>query len=143
MEHSSVSNHVSSRPRGIVERVKEQAAAQFSTQKDRATDGLGSVAAAIRQTGQPLRDNDQSMLADYAATAADQIDRFSSRLRERDVESLMREVKGFAQRQPAVFIGAAFAVGVIAARFFKSSGDGSPRQVPGAHAGVAQYSGGR
>ena len=142
MEHSSVSTHENSRPRGIVDRVKEQAAAQFSTQKDRATNGLGSVAAAIRQTGQPLRDNDQSMLADYAATAADQIDRFSSRLRERDLESLMRDVKGFAQRQPAVFIGAAFAVGVIAARFFKSSGDTSPRQIYGAHAG-AQYSGGR
>ena len=146
MEHSSASRDESSRSGGIVDRVKEQATAQLSSQKDRATDGLGSIATAMRQTGQPLRDNNQDLLADYAARAADQIDRFSTRLRESDVNDIVREVKHFAQRRPAVFIGAAFAVGVIAARFFKSSGNGGRHEPAAGHFQYpvgAQSSGGR
>jgi hypothetical protein len=145
MEHLSV-NQDESQSRGIVDRVKQQATTQFSTQKDRATDGLGKVASAIRQSSQPLRDNNQDMLADYVAKAADQIDRFSARLRESDMDSLMSDARRFAHRRPGVFVGAAFAVGVIAARFLKSSGPtASPRelytrQLPVPRA--AQYPGG-
>jgi hypothetical protein len=61
-------------------------------------------------------------VAQYVEQAADRIEQFSSRLRDRDLGDLMRDADRFARRQPAVFIGAAFMVGVLAARFFKSSG---------------------
>ena len=105
----------------MVDRVKDQAAAQLSSQKDRATDTLGSVATAIRQSSQPLRDNNQEMLASYAGKAADRLEQFSVQLRERDLNELMDEAKQFARRQPALFVGAAFAAGVLAMRFLKSS----------------------
>ena len=35
--------------RGVIDRVKDRAAAQLSSQKDKATDGLGSVAQFVRQ----------------------------------------------------------------------------------------------
>ena len=44
-----------------------------------------------------------------------------------DVREMMNEVEDFARRRPAVFIGSAFAVGLLAARFLKSSREGEER----------------
>ena len=112
---------------GMVDRVRHTAAAQLTTQKTRATEALGSVAVALRQSSQPLRDHNQVTLADYAGRAADQLEQLSTRVRERDLTELMDDVNRFARRQPALFVGAAFAVGALAARFLKSSPDGQRR----------------
>ena len=127
MEHLNQDDNQGGRSTGMVDRVRDTAAAQLTTQKTRATEALGSVAAALRQSSQPLRDNNQPMLADYAGKAADQLEQFSTRFRERDLTELMDDVNRFARRQPALFVGAAFAVGALAARFLKSSPDGQRR----------------
>jgi len=110
---------------GIVDRVRDKAAAQLSSQKDRATDGLGSVAQAVRQSTQQLRDQKHDTIAGYVEQAADQIEKFSQRLRDKDVGELLDDAQRLARRQPAVFIGSAFALGVIGARFLKSSSEDS------------------
>ena len=145
MERTTHDSNQIEQSSGMVDRVKQSAAAQLTSQKTRATDALGSVAAAIRQSSEPLRDNNQGMLADYVAKAADQLEQFSTRLRERDVTELIDDAKRFARRQPALFVGAAFAVGVVAARFLKSSPDGQRRLRSSeglAYAPVARYPGG-
>jgi hypothetical protein len=110
-------------PSGIVAQVKERATAQLRTQKDRATDGLGSIAQAVRQTTGKLREDQQDIVAQYVEKAADQIERLSNGLRDKDVNELLEDAQRFARRQPALFIGGSFAVGLIAARFLKSSSD--------------------
>jgi hypothetical protein len=127
MEHLNQDANRGGRSTGMVDRVRHRAAAQLTTQKTRATEALGSVAAALRESSQPLRDNNHAMLADYAGKAADQLEQFSTRFRERDLTELMDDAKRFARRQPALFVGAAFAAGVLAARFLKSSPDGQRR----------------
>ncbi|CAN5473040.1 hypothetical protein BH23ACI1_BH23ACI1_02920 [soil metagenome] len=122
MEHSYTATGGNS-DLGVMDRVKETAAAQLSSQKDRATDGLGSLADAVRKTSQPLRENKQDTIARYVEKTADQIEQFSTRLRERDLGDLVNDAQRFARRQPALFIGGAFAVGVLATRFLKSSSD--------------------
>jgi hypothetical protein len=104
-----------------MDRVRSTATATLSTQKDRATDSLGSVAQAVRQAAEPLRANQQDAIARYVDQAADQIERLSTQLRERDVSELMADAQRLARRQPAVFIGAAFTIGLLATRFLKSS----------------------
>src|SRR4026208_1621419 len=121
MDHLNQDANQAGRSTGMVDRVKQTAAAQLTTQKTRATEAIGSVAAALRQSSHPLRDNNQTMLADYAGKAADQLEQFSTRFRERDLTELMDDVNRFARRRPALFVGAAFAVGALAARFLKSS----------------------
>jgi hypothetical protein len=106
---------------GIVSRVKDSASAQLSSQKDRGIDAINSVAGAVRSSTQRLRDEQHDTLAGYVENAADQIESWSRRLREKDMDELLRDVQRFARRQPAVFIGSAFAVGIVAARFLKSS----------------------
>lgn len=122
MEPSNSTAGTDTRP-GVIDRVRDAASAQVSTQKDRATDTLGTLAGAVRQSTQALRDQQQDTVAQFVERAADQIDRLSATLRNRDVSQLMADAQRFARRQPAVFIGAAFAAGVLAARFLKSSGD--------------------
>ena len=124
MEHTTSSTSTSDAAHGLMDRVRSGATAQLSSTKDRATDGLGSLAQAVRQSTQPFRENQQDTIAQYIEKAADQLDRFSSHLRQRDINDIVDDVQRFARRQPAVFIGAAFAAGVVAARFLKSSNNG-------------------
>ena len=105
----------------IVSRVKESATAQLTTQKDRGTDALGSVAQAVRSSTQKLREENHGAIAGYVERAADQIEDWSRRLREKDVDDLFTDVQRLARRQPAVFVGSAFALGLVGARFLKSS----------------------
>ena len=133
MEHSNTTHADAGIESGIMDRMRERATAQLSTQKDRATDGLGSVAQAVRQSTQQLRADKHDAIAQYVDKAADQIDRFSSQLRNRDISDLVNDVQRFARRQPALFVGSAFALGVIGARFLKSSSDNQP------HHGIEPY----
>jgi hypothetical protein len=106
---------------GIVNRVKESANTQLTTQKDRGTDALDRVAEAVRSSTQKLRDDRHEIIASYVDKAADQIENWSRRLREKDVGELMSDMQRFARRQPGVFVGSAFALGLVGARFLKSS----------------------
>jgi hypothetical protein len=108
---------------GLMDRMKESAETQLGAQKDRATDGLGSVAQAVRQSTQQLRDQQHETIAQYVEQAADQIERFATSLKDRNVGDLAREAQDLARRRPVLFIGSAFALGLLGARFLKSSAD--------------------
>ena len=106
---------------GILNQVRDKAASQLNEQKARATDSLGSVAQAVRQSTHHLREQQYDTVAQFVERAADQIERFSNHLRERDLNDLVSEAQRFARQQPAVFIGSSFAAGMLAARFIKAS----------------------
>ena len=117
---------------GLMDRMKESATSQLGAQKDRATDGLGSVARAVRHSTQQLREQQHETIAQYVEQAADQLERFASRLKEQNVGDLGRQAQDLARRRPAIFIASAFALGVIGARFLKSSGgDATPNAAYG------------
>lgn len=104
------------------ERAKEAA----TSQKTHAAEELGTVASAFRETGEHLRGQDQGTIANtmaqYTDKLADQVDRFAQQLRHKDVSELVSEVENMARQQPAIFLGGAFAAGILLARFLKSSG---------------------
>lgn len=106
---------------GIADKLRDQVNARLSSRKDRALDGVGGVTAALRETSQTLRDNQHDMVAQYLERAVGQVDRLAQTLRQKDVRELMDGAQRLAQRQPAVFVGSAFGIGLLAARFFKSS----------------------
>ncbi|HYF65776.1 MAG TPA: hypothetical protein VD886_23305, partial [Herpetosiphonaceae bacterium] len=105
----------------LADQARQTVTSQVATQKDKASEALSSVAQALRQTGDQLRSNDQGAIGQYAGQAADQIERLSGFLRDRDVNDIMVEAERFARRQPALFLGGAFVLGLIGARFLKSS----------------------
>ena len=129
MEETKMADSTSRSLASVMDRVRSTATAQLSTQKNRATDGLGSIAHAVRQTTQPLRENQQDTIAQYVDKAADGIERLAVQLRDKDVSELVADVERFAKRQPAVFIGTTFAIGLLAARFLKSTREHSADSV--------------
>lgn len=111
----------------VAEHVTDTAQHQLGTRVDtglaRAGDMLDQVASAVRRSGEQMRDQ-QPQVADIAETAAQQVDRASRFLHETDMNGLIREAEGFARQQPAVFIGGALALGLIASRLLKASPQG-------------------
>ena len=79
---------------------------------------LVSVATALRASTKDLEDN---MVAPYIEKAADQIERASEFLRTGDLRQVQRSLEGFARREPLLFLGGAFTLGLLGARFIKSS----------------------
>jgi hypothetical protein len=106
-----------------MERARARVKEQLDTQKGKAADGLENVANIVRQSTQPLRDQRHDTTALYVEKAAEHMDRVSTSLRDRDVAELMLGAESFARQQPALFLGATFAAGFIAARFLKSSAE--------------------
>jgi hypothetical protein len=109
--------------------MQEQATSRLDKGKANVVEGLGSVVEQIRQMGENLRKTDEGGVVQYAAqygdAAADQLERFSGYLNEHDVNELVVEVEDFARRNATYFVGGAFLLGILGARFLKSS---SPRQ---------------
>jgi uncharacterized membrane protein len=107
--------------RSFTDQVREQATTRLHDQKMQAADGISGLAEAFRQTSTSLREGDQGALAGYVDQAADQVERFAGYLQQHEIQDFVGEMEAFARRQPLAFIGIAFGVGFVAARFFKSS----------------------
>ena len=122
-------------PGGTVDQVKEKAqqlAGQAREQagqrvqstvergKTRAAESLGGVAATLLQSSQQLRDQNPGA-GQYVERAAQQMQRLSDYLQNAEVDEIVERVEDVARRQPALFLGGLFAIGVIGARFLKSS----------------------
>ena len=107
---------------------KEQALSRAEQQKSRATDSLDHVAKALHQTGDNLREEDQGAVAGYVDDAAGRVESAAGYLRDRSPDELLHEAERFARRDPALFLGGAFVLGLLGARFLKSSSPGSSRR---------------
>ena len=123
--------------RGLVDQAKQTAGQAYGAMTDKAADkideqkatladGLSSVADSIRQASQnlggPQADNQIAQYAGkYTQTAAEKVEQIARYFDTHDTRAMVRDVESFARRNPAVFIGAAFGLGILAARFLKSS----------------------
>lgn len=135
--------------KGLIDQAKNTAGQAYEVAAEKATtkieekktdlaSGLTSVADTIRQVSSTLRDTDEQTgvtdtAAKYSDSLAKQIEQISNYFERSDVREMVGDVEKFARKNPAVFIGGAFAVGLLAARFLKSSGSGqrSPKSLKG------------
>lgn len=92
--------------------------AQVDRQTSRGADDLGDVARALRKTSRDLKGN---LATPYVDKVADQVERAADYLRSADLKSVMRSAEDYARREPLLFLGGAFALGMVAARFLGSS----------------------
>jgi uncharacterized membrane protein len=125
----------------VAGQARDQVQGLVSQQKTRVADQLGSLAGALRDTGnqlgQKLGDKQSNLLdlGGYAGKAADQVDRFSSYLRDRDLGEVVRDAETFARRRPELFLGGTFIAGLLLARFLKASGDAESLETGAVRAG--------
>jgi ElaB/YqjD/DUF883 family membrane-anchored ribosome-binding protein len=106
--------------------IKEKTSGVLTEQKETLTTGLSSVADSLRQVSDNLKKTDEpnkigDIAAQYGGDFARQIDRFAGYVENADFQDLARDVKSYARRQPALFIGGAFTLGLLLARFLKTS----------------------
>jgi hypothetical protein len=122
LESKQRSTPSSDRPQAV-----QAARSLIGEQQQAAASGLGEFAGALRRAA---RDGNGagSPVARIAESAADNLQRFSDSLRDRDLDGLLRDAESFAKRQPVVFIGAAALVGFLAVRFLKASDSVEPRR---------------
>ncbi len=118
---SQVTQQAQQQMNQVAQQAQQQAKSRMSDQKQRAAEQMGTLGYALRQTSEQLRGQDQAMFADYADTLAQKVEDFSHELQNKDVEEIVGDVERFARRQPALFLGGAFVLGLLGARFLKSS----------------------
>jgi len=132
-----LSEKVSDTASGILDKAKEtasgtydavatQATSKIEEHKGELSSGLRTLADTFRKTGTDLKQTGQptpltDVTARYTGTAANQIEKVASYFERKDLKAMMRDTEAFARRNPAIFLGAAFALGMVAARFLKSS----------------------
>jgi glucan phosphorylase len=105
----------------VAQQVQGQARSQLAAQKDNVASSLGGLAQAARQIGDQMRQSGQAPLAQYADNTANQIQQSANYLHNRTIDQLIGDIEDFARRQPAVFIAGGLVLGMLAARFIKSS----------------------
>lgn len=108
---------------GMAGQAKSHVQNLVSERKDRAAEQVSNFAGSLRDAARKLEEGDggATALGRYATTAADQVERVSQYLRDRDLNSFVRDAETFARRHPDVFLGGTFIAGLILARFFKAS----------------------
>jgi hypothetical protein len=99
------------------ERLKEQVD-QRSTQ---AGQQVGSVADDVRSVAGELRNQGKDTPARYAEQAADRVQDVGQWLERSDGDQLLRDVEGFARRNPWAVAAGGLVLGLAASRFLKAS----------------------
>jgi hypothetical protein len=106
-------------------RAKFEGRERLREQIDQRTTEVGedvrSAAQAVRRTVQQLRTEGNGRAADLLEGIADRGERLGGYLREADGDRMLRDVEGFARRQPWLFTGAGALIGFMTARFVKAS----------------------
>jgi hypothetical protein len=101
--------------------------------REQAASGISHVAESIRRLSLDMQ-SDQPQIASVAETAADQAERIATYLQQNDARQIMSKVEEVARRQPLIFLGGAFLLGVAASRFVKAAAGSSE---PGYQASAA------
>ncbi len=94
-------------------------------QKERVATGLGDVAQMLTQSAATLRDQGQPGGSVLADSLAQRITKLSETVHQKEIEEILSDTEDFARRQPAVFLTIATLLGILLARFLKSSGQGT------------------
>lgn len=120
----------------LVERGADIGFKQADRGLDQAATGVETVADSIRRVSADM-ETEQPQIAEFASTAADQAEALAGYLRENDVRQIIGNVEDFARRQPLLFLGGAFVLGIAASRFIKAAAGQGQEQRSGYRSGYA------
>ena len=90
-------------------------------QKENLSQRVHQYADALRAASERLRGEEGNVLAEPARKWAEQLERMSGYLREKETSDFLEDLETFARRKPEVVFGGLFVVGLVAARFLKAS----------------------
>lgn len=117
---STVGGTAKETARSLATDARAELDARVTAKKEQAGEGLSSVADALRGTREELRDR-APLIGEYTEQAAQKIEELSDLIRNKSTREIVEGVETFARREPALFFGGAFALGILAARFLKTA----------------------
>lgn len=103
------------------EEVRDRAVAAADQQRPMVAERTDHFASALRSAGETLRRQDEQRFGKFADEAAEQVERFSERLRKEDVQGMVSDLENAGRRNPGKFLGGTFAAGMMLGRFLRSS----------------------
>jgi ElaB/YqjD/DUF883 family membrane-anchored ribosome-binding protein len=104
-----------------MDKARAQVKNTLSDTKARAATSLSHVADAFRSSSQQLDQQGHSHFSQYADAAADQVGNVCNYLNDKSIDDIVSDTEDFARREPALFVGGALALGILAGRFLRSS----------------------
>src|SRR3954452_13584974 len=116
-----VKNQVVDQAKNTFQQARDRASSSLGESKNQFADQFGTMADALRRTTEHLRSEDQQRIAGLTETVARQIEQVADYLRNKDARAMRQDLEQLARCQPALMIGGALVLGLIGARFLKSS----------------------
>ena len=116
-----VKNQVVDQAKNTFQQARDRASSSLGESKSQIAEQFGTVADALRRTTEHLRSEDQQRIAGLTDTIARQVDQVANYLRNKDARAMKQDLENLARRQPALMLGGALVLGLIGARFLKSS----------------------
>src|SRR3954465_3510358 len=116
-----VKNQVVDQAKSTFQQARDRASSSLGESKGQFADQFGNLADALRRTTEHLRSEDQQRIAGLTETVARQIEQVADYVRNKDARAMRQDLENLARRQPALMIGVALVLGLIGARFLKSS----------------------
>jgi ribosomal protein S15P/S13E len=116
-----VKNQVVDQARNTFQQARERAGSSLGESKNQIAEQFGNLADALRRTTEHLRSEDQQRIAGLTETVARQVDQVANYLRNKDARAMKQDLENLARRQPGIMLGGALVLGLIGARFLKSS----------------------
>jgi hypothetical protein len=123
-----VKEQVVGQAKNTFQQARDRASSSLGESKSQIADQFGTVADALRRTTEHLRSEDQQRIAGLTETLARQVDQLANYLRNKDARAMKQDLENLARRQPALMLGGALVLGLIGARFLKSSERGRERR---------------
>ena len=111
-----------SEPRKLSQVASAKAESALSGQKSQLVQQIHSTAEAIHESAGRLHEKNLSTAASYTDRMADRLNEVADFIQDRSIGQIADEIGGLARRQPVYAMTGAFALGLLAARFFKASG---------------------
>jgi hypothetical protein len=104
----------------VAQKAGTQASSQIDSQKGRVAGQLNEVAHALRESLRNTQDGEG--VSSYVERIASQTEKVAQYLNSNSPQQMLAGVERFARRDPILFLGGSFTLGLLAARFLKSSG---------------------
>jgi hypothetical protein len=107
--------------RESIAEVARAAGERTQESRNQIAEQVRSVGSAVRKATAELRQTNPLGIADGVERLGEGIERMSEYLRDRSPREIKEGLEGYARREPGQFLGGAFLLGLVAARFLKSS----------------------
>ena len=116
-----VGRAVAEQTKEAAKELRDSAAHSFSDSKGQLAKQIGGLAKAFRSGSDALRDEKMDDFAHFSDSAAERLEDLSSHLGDRGTDELFGDLQRVARERPVLFMGSLLTIGVLSARFLRSS----------------------